>query len=341
MDKPNIAQKSPIIEKVKKGTYYWCACGQSKSQPYCDGSHKGSNFVPIEVIIPEEKNVAWCACKQSGNRPFCDGTHKSLQMKSLFINGLKVCDYGGSYPPLIFIHAFPLSSKMWKHQVDFFKSQYRVITYDVRGLGESKTEDNQYMMENFVDDFFSIIDNLNIEKSYVCGLSMGGYIILRAASKAPERFKGIILADTKAEKDDDEGLLNRSNSISQIKRNGVKEFTGVFLKKLVTEKNYGKPLIKEFLDKILIEQTPAGICGALIAIATRTDTSQVIKKLDLPTLIIVGEKDILIPLNFSVNLNNSIKESNLVIIPDSGHLTNIENPKLFNKVVSDFLELNK
>ena len=72
MDQPTIAQKSPIVKEMEPGTYQWCACGRSKSQPFCDGSHKGTGFTPKEVKIMEKKTVAWCACKQSSNKPFCD-----------------------------------------------------------------------------------------------------------------------------------------------------------------------------------------------------------------------------------------------------------------------------
>lgn len=78
MGKPVIAQKSPYVKEMEPGTYYWCRCGKSKNQPFCDGSHKGSEFSPLEVKITEKKTVAWCGCKNSGNKPFCDGTHKKL-----------------------------------------------------------------------------------------------------------------------------------------------------------------------------------------------------------------------------------------------------------------------
>ena len=78
MEKPVIAQKSPYVKEMEPGTYYWCACGKSKNQPFCDGSHKGSVFSPLEVKITEKKTVAWCGCKNTGNKSFCDGSHKKL-----------------------------------------------------------------------------------------------------------------------------------------------------------------------------------------------------------------------------------------------------------------------
>lgn len=78
MDKPKIAQKMPYVLDLQPGKYYWCACGESKSQPYCDGSHKGTSFTPILTEITEAKKVALCGCKMTANQPFCDGTHSKI-----------------------------------------------------------------------------------------------------------------------------------------------------------------------------------------------------------------------------------------------------------------------
>ena len=78
MEKPKIAQKAPYVLDLEPGTYYWCACGKSSKQPFCDGSHKGSSFVPTKVEIAEAKKVALCGCKHSSNGAFCDGTHQKL-----------------------------------------------------------------------------------------------------------------------------------------------------------------------------------------------------------------------------------------------------------------------
>jgi CDGSH iron-sulfur domain-containing protein 3 len=78
MADPVVFQKSPIVQLVEPGTYWWCACGRSKLQPFCDGSHKGTTFGPMKVEIKEKKTVAWCACKHSKTMPFCDGSHSKL-----------------------------------------------------------------------------------------------------------------------------------------------------------------------------------------------------------------------------------------------------------------------
>ena len=78
MPTPNIPQKSPIVQAMPAGTYWWCTCGHSKNQPFCDGAHKGTGFAPHKTELTEAKTVAWCACKHSKNGPFCDGSHKAL-----------------------------------------------------------------------------------------------------------------------------------------------------------------------------------------------------------------------------------------------------------------------
>ncbi len=78
MDNPEIAAKHPFVRDEKPGVYYWCACGRSSNQPFCNGAHKTTEFTPVKTEITEEKKIAWCGCKHSGNKPFCDGTHKTL-----------------------------------------------------------------------------------------------------------------------------------------------------------------------------------------------------------------------------------------------------------------------
>ncbi|MGC3957652.1 MAG: CDGSH iron-sulfur domain-containing protein [Verrucomicrobiota bacterium] len=78
MSEPVVCQKSPFILNLQPGTYFWCSCGRSKGQPFCDGSHKGTGFAPKKIDLTEAKTVAWCGCKHSHNGAFCDGSHAKL-----------------------------------------------------------------------------------------------------------------------------------------------------------------------------------------------------------------------------------------------------------------------
>ena len=259
-------------------------------------------------------------------------------MNNLTHNGLSITDYGGEGEPLIFIHAFPLCNRVWDRQVEYFKDKYRIITYDLRGLGYStEFEDYQYMMENHVDDLFAIMDCLNIEKVHVCGLSMGGYITLRAVTKEPGRFLSVILADTRAEKDDDAGLLARSAMFNKVKSGGKDELKIEFTKKLLSEKSYQKDEIRSFVEMMISWQSEKGICGALISLATRTTTLVELEALEIPALIIVGDEDILTPPEFSERMHKALEGSTLKIISSAGHLTCMEKPEEFNKAIEDFL----
>ena len=77
-EKGKIADTKPVVTELKAGTYYWCSCGESKNQPFCDGSHAGTGFSPVAFTLEQDKRVALCTCKQTENSPFCDGAHKGL-----------------------------------------------------------------------------------------------------------------------------------------------------------------------------------------------------------------------------------------------------------------------
>ncbi len=261
-------------------------------------------------------------------------------MKNYTIDGISVNDSRNGKEPLVFVHAFPLSSEMWRNQAEYFSGKYRVITYDVRGLGKSRSDDNQFMMEMYIDDLVKVIQHTGASKVNAVGLSMGGYIIQGAVLKNPGLFKTITLADTKGERDTDEALASRAGSIKLLKSGGRNEFKSVFVKRLINEANYNTELRTD-IENIIDGNTDEGICGALLALATRYNYLEGLSKLGIPSLILVGMDDILTPLPDSEKLHSALKNSALCVIENSGHMSNMENPSAFNTSLENFLKENE
>ncbi len=241
--------------------------------------------------------------------------------------------------PIIFIHGFPFSLEMWEPQMWALPNQYRAIAYDVRGHGRSDVGDGQYSIEFFVDDLVGLLDHLVIDKTVLCGLSMGGYIALRAFERNPERFKGLILCDTKSGTDTDEGKVKRASTLKSVKMNGVEQFAEGFVKSVFAESTFkSHPEIIESIKSVIKTSSPIGIGGALLALACRTDTTPVLPKIKVPTLILCGERDVLTPLKDSEFMHNQIIGSSFHIIPAAAHLSNLENPGVFNEKLLAFLK---
>ncbi len=243
--------------------------------------------------------------------------------------------------PVIFIHGFPFSHKMWTFpggQIDALSSTNRVIAYDIRGHGESEVGTGHYSVELFVDDLFALMDHLHISKAIICGLSMGGYIALRAIERNPERFLGLILCDTRSEADGNEAKIRRANGMKFIQANGMKFYAQDYVKIVFAPSSFeSHPESIKTIQSVVERTASISIFGTLLALAARTDTTSNLSNIKCPTLIMVGEKDNVTPLSASQSMNKAIPESVLVVIPSAGHISNMENPIEFNKHLVEFV----
>ncbi len=256
------------------------------------------------------------------------------------INGIVWTDGGFRQgPAVIFIHGFPFNRSMWEPQLEALSKSYRVVSYDVRGHGQSDVGDAQYSLEFFVDDLIVGMDHLKIECAVLCGLSMGGYIALRAVERHADRFKGLVLCDTKSEADSNEVKIKRAAAVRAVKKEGVKSFAGEFVKSVLTEKNFKtKTDLVESILRMIQGNSPLGISGALLAMAARTDTTAALAKMTLPTLILVGKEDQLTPPSVSEAMMKRMLHASLYVIPEAAHLSNLENPAVFNERLLAFLQ---
>ena len=212
--------------------------------------------------------------------------------------------------PVVFIHGFPFDKSMWNPQVEAFKRQFYIITYDIRGHGSSDVGDGQYTIELFVDDLMAMLDHLKISRAVLVGLSMGGYIALRAAERNPDRIRGLVLCDTRSEADTNEGKIRRATQVNILKRDGTKSFAATFVSGVFYEKTLSdQPAVVERIRTTIEKTSPLSIAGTLIALAGRTDTSSALYNIRVPTLILVGKHDMLTPVSASTAVTASLSVS--------------------------------
>lgn len=240
--------------------------------------------------------------------------------------------------PIVFIHGFPYDHTMWDKQVEELKSNYFCVTYDIRGLGQSPIGDGQYTMESFVDDLEIIVDELKLDRPVLCGLSMGGYIALRAVERNEDNYSGVILCDTRSASDTDEGKIKRAENIKKINTLGVKQFVNDFVPfcfsvKSITDANeeYTRILHKSLGSNAI------GVKGCLLAMAGRTDTTAYLQKIKIPALLLCGEDDRLTPPDVMELMAEQITNSNFEIVPNAGHMSPVENPFFVNSRIKKFL----
>ncbi len=241
--------------------------------------------------------------------------------------------------PVIFVHGFPFSHEMWKPQLDLVGRTYRAIAYDVRGHGSSDIGDGQYSVESHVDDLLGLLDHLKIRKTVIVGLSMGGYITLRALEREAGRFIAAVLCDTRSEADTNEAKIGRFGSIAAIKKGGSAPFAESFAKRLFAPESFTNKLDQVgFIQKIMTRTPPLSLAGTLLALASRTDTTSSLKNITIPVLILVGEHDPITPPSAAEAMHALIPGSELHIVPGAAHMSNLENPDFFNQKLLAFLK---
>lgn len=256
-----------------------------------------------------------------------------------YVNGIAVSQQGDKQQtPIIFIHGFPFNSTMWAQQIKRLKDSYYCVAYDVRGLGETPPGDGQFTMEIFVDDLFSVIDGLELEKPVIVGFSMGGYIALRAMEREPERFRALILCDTKAEADDDAARLKRASAINVINCDGAEQFASDFVPMAFGDDapQMIPEIYNSFLERAQAESA-IGVKGCLLAMAARTNTTRALGDIQVPTLLLVGEDDALTPPSVMQQMHNQINGSEIITVPAAGHMSPVENPETVTQSIQEFL----
>ncbi|TDU04138.1 pimeloyl-ACP methyl ester carboxylesterase [Streptomyces sp. 846.5] len=251
----------------------------------------------------------------------------------------------GHGTPLVLLHAFPLSSRMWREQLDELPgvdgSGARVLAVDLRGFGGTELGEDEPSLDLLADDVALLLDQAGIEKAVVGGLSMGGYVAMALARRHPDRLSGLLLADTKATPDTDQARANRERVAAAVL---ARDSVQLLLDEQVPSPLLGatsvqeRPRLTERLRGMVEEASPQAVAWAQRAMASRPGSLDVLAEVRVPALVLVGEEDAITPPSDAEAMAAVLPDVVLTVLPAVGHLSNIESPDAFNWAVRGLLE---
>jgi pimeloyl-ACP methyl ester carboxylesterase len=245
----------------------------------------------------------------------------------------------GAGEPVIFLHAFPLNQRMWDEQVAALSQIRRVITFDWRGFGKSEHRGDKFLMETFADDLAALMNELKIDRAVLCGLSMGGYAAFAFYRKYADRVAALILADTRAGADNEEGKRARSEMAELALQAGASVIADRIIPRLLAPDTLqNKPQIADRVRALIENNRPEAMAAAQRGMAERADSTDLLAKISCPALVIVGSEDALTPLSEAEKMRAQIPSARMAVISHAGHLSNLEQPDEFNRLASDFLK---
>jgi pimeloyl-ACP methyl ester carboxylesterase len=243
----------------------------------------------------------------------------------------------GTGLPVVFLHGFPHNRSLWTPQVHGLVDRARCVAPDLRGFGET-TVAGPYSMDQYADDVASLLDALRIERAVVAGLSMGGYVAFSLWRRHRSRVRALVLADTRAGADSDVARGKRDEMIAMALGRGSGAVAEAMITGMVGKGTRARsPEVVDEVQRMLACAPVDGIIGALEALKSRVDSTPTLATIDVPTLIVVGEEDVLTPVAESRTMHEGIRGSVLEIIGGAGHVSNVERPAAFNHVLSEFL----
>jgi 3-oxoadipate enol-lactonase len=245
----------------------------------------------------------------------------------------------GEGAPLVLLHGFPFNATQWEPQLEAPPAGWRVIAPDLRGFGSSSGGgEGPYTMEIFANDVARLLDSLKIRRVVLGGLSMGGYVALAFWRAHRARVAGLVLSDTRAGADNPRQREGRNDLVAQIEKEGAAAVTAAMLPKLVSDATRReRPEVVEQI-RSMIEVAPTdSLQRALLGIAERPDCEPLLRDIEVPTLVLVGDADAITPPGEAQLMARGIRGSRMEKIADAGHVANLEQPEAFNRVLHDWL----
>ena len=240
---------------------------------------------------------------------------------------------------LLFLHAFPFQAAMWDYQIDAFEGSHRCLAIDMPGFGGSAPprDEPTATMKRWADLVAATLDRLDVAEVTVVGCSMGGYLAMALLRHHPARVAKLVLADTRALSDDGPGVARRTDTQQQIRSGSeLVSLAKSLVESQLSAGSMARTDLVSYVHALADGATAEGWIAALDAMKTRSDSMLVLRQAQVPALVIVGELDRITPIADARSLRLLLK-GELVVVPNVGHLPNIEDPIAFNEALASFL----
>src|ERR671910_545595 len=245
----------------------------------------------------------------------------------------------GPGDPLVLLHAFPLNGGMFEPQMEAFSEGRRVISPDYPGFGRSPRTPAQPDIRYYAEAVRNLLDHLGLERVVLGGVSMGGYVAFGCLRLFTQRISGLVLANTRPEPDSYEIKENRKNMARRVADEGVGVLVELQMERLLardTLENNGE--VVEKVRAMILESSPDGVVAALGAMRDRPDSTGLLGKISVPTLVLGGAEDALSTPEVMGEMAEKIPDARHLTLEGAGHLSNLEAPKEFNAALKDFLD---
>lgn len=264
-------------------------------------------------------------------------------MRELAVDGARLrYEVKGDGPgTILFVHGHPFDRSMWAPQSDFFARQgWRTILFDLRGYGESaRTTEAPFAFEQFSKDIEALTDHLGIREAVLCGLSMGGQIVMDCCRRFPDRVTGVVLAATAPQAETVESRADRLAMADRLENEGLGPYAEEVLPKMLSAKSIGAmPDTAAYVLEMMRGSDAAGAAAAQRARAGRISYEPTLQALNCPALIVVGDSDAFTTRDDAELMNRLVTGSELLWLKDVGHMPNLESTDVFNACLKRLLD---
>jgi pimeloyl-ACP methyl ester carboxylesterase len=247
----------------------------------------------------------------------------------------------GSGPPVVLLHPFPSHHELWHPVARALESRYRLILPDLRGHGESEIGEGSALMRQHASDITRILDTAGVGKAAFVGCSIGGYILFEFWRRFRDRVTSLALCDTRPQADTAEGRAIRLKSADTVVEQGTEPFIETMIPKLMGRTTLTtRPDLVEGARAMMRKMSAENISLALRGMAERPDSVADLKSINVPTLLVIGDEDILSPVADGELMRQSIPGSLLKVIPKAGHYAPWEQPEAVGTALRQFLDIH-